>query len=56
VTWCQYYDGGKAWMTTLGHDAGDFAKDDAQFPGAAAFQTMILGRIKSVMGAKPFCQ
>ena len=24
VTWCQYYDGGKAWLTTLGHDAGDW--------------------------------
>jgi type 1 glutamine amidotransferase len=56
VTWCQYYDGGKAWMTTLGHDPGDFAADDAQFPGAKAFQAMIVGGIKSVMGAEPFCQ
>jgi type 1 glutamine amidotransferase len=55
VTWCQYYDGGKAWLTTLGHDAGDFG-DDAKFPGAKAFQTMIVGGIKSVMGAEPFCQ
>ena len=56
VTWCQYYDGGKAWLTTLGHDAGDFADDDAKFPGAAAFQAMVVGGIKSVMGAEPFCQ
>lgn len=56
VTWCQYYDGGKAWLTTLGHDPGDFADDDAKFPGAKAFQAMILGGIKSVMGAEPFCQ
>lgn len=56
VAWCQYYDGGKAWLTTLGHDAGDFADDDADFPGAKAFQAMILGGIKSVMGAEPFCQ
>jgi len=56
VTWCQYYDGGKAWLTTLGHDAGDFAADDARFPGATAFQSMILGGIRSVMGAEPFCQ
>ena len=56
VTWCQYYDGGKAWLTTLGHDAGDFADDDAKFAGAKAFQTMIVGGIKSVMGAEPFCQ
>lgn len=56
VTWCQYYDGGKAWLTTLGHDAGDFADDDAKFPGSKAFQAMILGGIKSVMGAAPFCK
>jgi uncharacterized protein len=56
VTWCQYYDGGRAWLTTLGHDAGDFSQDDAQFQGAQAFQAMILGGIKSVMGAEPFCQ
>ena len=56
VTWCQYYDGGKAWLTTLGHDAGDFADDDAKFPGALAFQAMVLGGIRSVMGVEPFCQ
>ena len=56
VAWCQYYDGGKVWATTLGHDAGDFAADDSQFPGAREFQTLIIGGIKSVMGAEPFCQ
>jgi len=56
VAWCQYYDGGKVWVTTLGHDPGDFATDPAAFPGAQAFQKMILGGLKSVMGAEPFCQ
>ena len=56
VAWCQYYDGGKAWLTTLGHDAGDFADNDAAFPGAVEFQKMIGGGIKSVMGAEPFCR
>jgi type 1 glutamine amidotransferase len=56
VAWCQYYDGGKVWVTTLGHDAGDFDNDDSQFPGALEFQGMILGGIRSVMGAQPFCQ
>jgi type 1 glutamine amidotransferase len=56
VAWCQYYDGGKAWLTTLGHDAGIFASDDAEFAGAKAFQTMIVGAIKSVSGQEPFCQ
>ena len=56
VAWCQYYDGGKSWVTTLGHDGGVFAPDDSQFAGARAFQTLIVGGIKSVMGAEPFCR
>ncbi len=56
VAWCQYYDGGKAWMTTLGHDQGDFANDDTVFPGSVEFVKMITGGIKSVMGEEPFCQ
>ena len=56
VAWCQYYDGGKAWMTTLGHDAGDFSNDEAAFPGSVEFVKMITGGIKSVMGQEPFCQ
>jgi hypothetical protein len=55
VAWCQYYDGGKAWLTTLGHDAGLFAGDGAA-PGAAQFQAMLAGGLKSVMGAEPFCR
>ena len=54
VTWCQYYDGGKAWLTTLGHDGRAFEKN-ADYPGSAEFQTMLVGGIKSVMGAAPFC-
>ena len=56
VTWCQYYDGGRAWLTTLGHDAKDFATDNKEFAGAKEFQTMIVGGIKSAMGMEPFCQ
>ena len=55
VAWCQYYDGGRSWVTTLGHDAGDFA-DDAAFPGASSFQKLIAGGIQSAMGMKPFCR
>jgi len=54
VAWCQYYDGGKVWATTLGHDSGVF--NDPAFPGGAQFQTLITGGIKSVMGEAPFCQ
>ncbi|MET0274656.1 MAG: ThuA domain-containing protein [Phenylobacterium sp.] len=55
VAWCQYYDGGKAWVTTLGHDAGVFSTDGS-FPGAAEFRAMVTGGLKSVMGAEPFCR
>lgn len=54
VAWCQYYDGGKAWLTTLGHDAGAYQKDSS-LPGAEQFQKMVVGGIKSVMGEAPFC-
>jgi type 1 glutamine amidotransferase len=55
VAWCQYYDGGRSWVTTLGHDARDFT-DDATYPGATSFQKLLVGGIQSAMGAKPFCQ
>ena len=54
VAWCQYYDGGKVFATTLGHDAGIF--NDPKFPGAAEFQALIAGGIRSVMGEAPFCR
>ncbi len=56
VVWCQYYDGGKAWLTTLGHDSRLFESDNTGFPGAVEFQKMIMGGVKSVMGLEPFCQ
>jgi type 1 glutamine amidotransferase len=55
VTWCQYYDGGKAWLTTLGHDAGDW-QTGSTFPGAQYFQQMLLGGIETAMGMTSFCQ
>jgi hypothetical protein len=55
VAWCQYYDGGRAWVTTLGHDARDFT-DNATFPGAEEFEKLILGGIESAMGKAPFCR
>jgi len=55
VAWCQYYDGGRAWLTTLGHDAGLFA-GDSTVPGAAQFRSLLLGGIESAMGKRPFCR
>lgn len=55
VAWCQYYDGGRSWVTTLGHDSDAF-REGSDFPGAAEFQSMIVAAVKSVMGLEPFCK
>jgi type 1 glutamine amidotransferase len=54
TTWCQYYDGGRSWVTTLGHDAQAFT-DGSSFPGQAQFKQLIVNGILSAMGNKPFC-
>lgn len=54
VTWCQYYDGGRSWVTTLGH-ASEAFQENTDFPGANEFQTMLVNGIKSAMGLEPFC-
>lgn len=52
VAWCQYYDGGRSWVTTLGHNASHF---NGSGPGAAAFEKMLVQAVKSTMGLTPFC-
>jgi type 1 glutamine amidotransferase len=54
VSWCQYYDGGRSWVTTLGHDVA--AWTDAPLPGDQFFLQHILGGITSAMGRAPFCR
>jgi uncharacterized protein len=54
VAWCQYYDGGRAWLTTLGHDGQAFT-DGSGFPGQAEFKRLIVNGILSAMGNIPFC-
>jgi type 1 glutamine amidotransferase len=54
VSWCQYYDGGRSWVTTLGHDSNQY-RENSTFPGAAEFQEHIVQGIKSAMGLIPFC-
>jgi len=54
VAWCQYYDGGRVWVTTLGHDGQAFTEGSG-FPGQAQFQSMITNGILSAMGIQPFC-
>jgi uncharacterized protein len=64
VAWCQYYDGGRSWVTTLGQDPrvwADLSLPENQpnganyFPGAAEFQMLIVNGVKSAMGLVPFC-
>ncbi|MEU5669836.1 ThuA domain-containing protein [Micromonospora sp. NPDC047753] len=54
VSWCQYYDGGRAWLTTLGHDIA--AWTDAELVGDAHFRQHIVNGIRSAMGIAAFCQ
>jgi len=48
VSWCHYYDGGRAWLTTLGHSEEIFEDD--------AFLQHVIGGIESAMGKEAFCQ
>lgn len=54
VAWCQYYDGGRAWLTTLGHDAAAFT-EGSDFPGQREFEQLVVNGIRSAMGLTPFC-
>lgn len=55
VAWCQYYDGGRAWLTTLGHDTAAFT-DGSGYPGQGEFKRLVVNGILSAMGNRPFCQ
>lgn len=54
IAWCQYYDGGRSWVTTLGHDAAAFT-DGSGFPSQPQFKQFIVNGILSAMGNVPFC-
>jgi hypothetical protein len=54
IAWCQYYDGGRSWVTTIGHDGAAFT-DGSGFPGQPEFKQLIVNGIKSAMGLVPFC-
>jgi len=48
VSWCHYYDGGRAWLTTLGHSEEIFEDSN--------FLQHVVGGIESAMGKEPFCR
>ncbi|WP_157805141.1 ThuA domain-containing protein [Mumia flava] len=54
VSWCHYYDGGKAWLTTLGHDTA--AWTDEEMEGDEYFQDHVVNGILSAMGIEKFCR
>ncbi|MFC5382112.1 ThuA domain-containing protein [Aquipuribacter nitratireducens] len=54
VSWCHYYDGGRSWLTTLGHDPANFT--DAEFEGGDFFKEHVLAGVESAMGITPFCE
>jgi type 1 glutamine amidotransferase len=55
TSWCQYYDGGRSWVTTLGHDRNAFIEGSG-YPGQREFKSLIVNGILSAMGNKPFCR
>lgn len=54
VSWCHYYDGGRAWLTTLGHDVAVWT--DAAAENDDLFQRHVMEGLESVMGIQPFCK
>jgi len=57
VSWCHYYDGGKAFLTTLGHDVQLWTGDpNGEIANEELFKQHIVNGLESVMGIQPFCQ
>jgi hypothetical protein len=54
LAWCQYYDGGRSWVTAVGHDSLAWT-DGSGFPGQTFFKSHIVKGILSAMGNLPFC-
>ncbi|GIF23329.1 hypothetical protein BJ973_000314 [Actinoplanes tereljensis] len=54
ISWCQYYDGGRSWVTALGHDSAAWT-DGSGFVGQAFFKKHVVNGILSAMGKLPFC-
>jgi type 1 glutamine amidotransferase len=52
VSWCQYYDGGRAFLTTLGHDSSPGQTD--RYTGQEFFKQHIV-RASFRDGHDPFC-
>jgi type 1 glutamine amidotransferase len=55
MSWCQYYDGGRSFITALGHDSAAWT-DGSGYVGQAFFKQHIVNGILSAMGNLPFCE
>jgi uncharacterized protein len=54
MAWCQYYDGGRSFITALGHDSLAWT-DGSGYAGQEFFKRHIVNGILSAMGKLPFC-
>lgn len=54
MSWCQYYDGGRAFLTTLGHDVALWTEGD--LVGGPEIKEHIVQGVLSAAGVKPFCR
>ena len=54
VSWCQYYDGGRSWVTTLGHAVQAWTEEPTA--GDEYFEAHVVGGIESAMGRRAFCR
>ena len=54
MSWCHYYDGGRSWLTTLGHDVRAWTAEPLQ--GDVEFKEHVVQGTLSAMGVVPFCQ
>jgi type 1 glutamine amidotransferase len=54
VSWCHYYDGGRAWLTTLGHDAA--AWTETPMTNDEFFKKHVMEGLEGAMGVKRFCR
>lgn len=54
LSWCQYYDGGRSFITALGHDSAAWT-DGSGFLGQAFFKQHIVNAVLATMGNLPFC-
>jgi uncharacterized protein len=55
MAWCQYYDGGRAFITGLGHDTKAY-QDGSGFTGQAYFKSHLVNGILGAMGNIRFCE